>query len=88
MLHADEMRCVWFISLHNGTMSAGIMQDKGNAANTKRVLCKCKHNCTLVDYYLAKLKVTPGMLKYIANSKLCLTSKGSGMYMKQAANCS
>ena len=88
MLHADEMGCVWFILLHHGTVSIGIMQEQGDAANTKCMLRKCKGNCTLVDYYLDKLKATPSMLKYIANGKLGLISKGSGVYMKQAANFS
>ena len=88
MLHADETGCVWFIPLHNGTVSIGIMQDQGDTANTKCVLCKCKGNCTLMDYYLDKLKAALSMLKYIANRKLGLTSKGSGMHIKQVANFS
>ena len=79
MLHADEMGCVWFILLHNGTVSIGIVQDQGDAANTKCMLRKCKGNCTLMDYDLDKLKAAPSMLKYIANSKPGLTSKGIGM---------
>ena len=82
------MGCVWFITLHNGTMSIGIVQDQGDAADTKHMMRKCKGNCTLMDYYLDKLKAGPGMLRYIVNGKLGCTSKGSGAYMKQVANFS
>ena len=88
MLHADETGCAWFIPLHNGTVSVGVKQDQGDAANTKRALRKCKGNCTLMDYYLDELKAAPGVLKYIANGKLGLTGKGSSVHMKQAANFS
>ena len=64
------MGCAWFIPLHNGSVSIGVVQDQGDTANTKCALCKCKGDCTLVDYYLDELKATPGMLKYIVNGKL------------------
>ena len=88
MLHADETGCAWFIPLHNGTMSVSVMQDQGDAANTKHVLHECKGNCTLVDYYLDELKAAPGVLRYITNGKLVLTGKGSCMHIKQVANFS
>ena len=88
MLHADETGCAWFIPLHNGTVSISIMQDQGDAANMKCTLCKCKGDCTLMDYYLDELKAAPGMLKYIVNGKLGLTGKGGGTHMKQVANFS
>ena len=82
------MGCVWFIPLHNSTMSVSVVQDQGDAANTKRMLHKCKGNCTLVGYYLIMLKATPSVLKYIVNSKLILASKGGGTHIKQAADFS
>ena len=88
MLHADETGCAWFIPLHNGTMSVGIVQDQGDATNMKCMLRKCKGDCTLVDHYLDKLKATPNVLKYIVNGKLSLTGKGGGAHIKQAANFS
>ena len=88
MLHADETGCAWFIPLHNSTVPVGIMQDQGDAANTNRVLHECKGDCTLMDYYLDKLKATPSVLKYITNDKLVLTSNGSGAHIKQAADFS
>ena len=65
-----------------------LAQDQGDAAQMKHMLHKCKGDCILVDYYLDKLKAAPGMLKYIANGKLGLTSKDSGTHMKQVANIS
>ena len=88
MLHADEMGCAWFILLHHGTMSVSVVQDQGDAANTKGTLRECKGDCTLMDYYLDKLKAAPGMLKYIVNGKLILTGKGSSAHIKQAADFS
>ena len=41
-----------------------------------------------MDYYLNELKAAPGVLKYIANGKLVLMGKGSGAYIKQAADFS
>ena len=69
-------------------MSVGIVQDQGDAANTKCALRKCKGECTLMDYYLDELKAAPGVLKYIVNGKLSLTGKGGGAHIKQAANFS
>ena len=80
--------CCMLIPLHNGTMSIGVVQDQGDATNMKRALHKCKGDCTLMDYYLDKLKAAPGVLKYIVNGKLGLTGKGGGVHIKQAANFS
>ena len=41
-----------------------------------------------MDYYLNELKAAPGVLKYIGNGKLILTSKGGGVHIKQTANFS
>ena len=41
-----------------------------------------------MDYYLDELKAAPGVLKYIANSKLILASKGGSTHIKQVADFS
>ena len=71
-------------------MSVGIVQDQGDATNMKHMLHECKDHCTLVDYYLDKLKATPSVLKYIMNGKLVLAGKDGGVqqHIKQAANFS
>ena len=77
---------MWFIPLHNGVHRC--CAGPGDAANTKCMLCKCKGDCTLVDYYLNELKATPGVLKYIVNGKLSLTSNGGSAHMNEVGNFS
>ena len=67
-------------------MSVGVVQDQGDATNTKCALRKCKGDCTLMDYYLDKLKAAPDVLKYIVNGKLVLAGNGGGAHIKQAAD--
>ena len=65
-------------------LSVGVVQDQGDATNTKCMLRECKGDCTLADYYLNKLKATPSMLKYIVNGKLVLTSKDGGVHIRSS----
>ena len=48
------------------------------------MLCECKGDCTLTNYYHNELKAAPSVLKYIINGKLVLASKDGGVHIKSS----
>ena len=69
MTSIDESRWLWFIPLHDGSTSVGIVMDKSLAAQKKKQYSG-EHFEKLLPFYLDELKRAPGATKLLANSQL------------------
>jgi flavine halogenase len=86
---ADESGWAWFIPLHDGTVSVGVVQDQTRSGAKKRALRDCTGESTLTSHYLHELKLAPGVLKYIGEeATLVEVGKDGGSGVKQAADFS
>lgn len=61
----DETGWAWFIPLHDGTTSVGIVMDMDTSNERKK---KCGH--TIHDHYLAQFKLAPGLEKLVEGAEL------------------
>ncbi|KAF8532575.1 hypothetical protein JB92DRAFT_3103670 [Gautieria morchelliformis] len=85
----DESGWAWFIPLHDGTVSVGVVQDQMGAGAKKRALRDCTGDSTLKSHYLHELKLAPGVLKYIGEeATLVEVGKDGGSGVKQASDFS
>ncbi|KAF8524134.1 putative halogenase [Hysterangium stoloniferum] len=86
----DETGWAWFIPLHDGTVSVGVVQDQMCSADKKRALAvRTGEPTTLKDHYLDTLKLSPGAMKYIGDrATLVEVGKDGGPGIKQASDFS
>ncbi len=66
----DESGWVWFIPLHDGTTSVGVVMDKDIASRKKKLYDIENHDEKLHAFYLDELKHAPGAIKLIGNGVL------------------
>lgn len=72
----DESGWVWFIPLHNGSVSVGVVEDKDIAAK-KRKQYAGDHREQARQFYLDELKRTPGVMKFIGDARLMKAEDGT-----------
>ncbi|KAI0338616.1 FAD/NAD-P-binding domain-containing protein [Trametopsis cervina] len=66
----DESGWVWFIPLHDGTTSIGVVMDKDIAARKKKSYEDETHEERSHQFYLEELKRAPGVIKLLGNARL------------------
>ncbi|KAF8999777.1 hypothetical protein BDQ17DRAFT_1391411 [Cyathus striatus] len=64
----DESGWAWFIPLHNGTTSVGIVMDEEISKKKKAILDK--EHSTLTDHYIKEMDTAPGIKKLLENATL------------------
>ncbi|KAI0684562.1 hypothetical protein BC835DRAFT_1409127 [Cytidiella melzeri] len=66
----DESGWVWFIPLHDGSTSVGVVMDKDLAAQKKKSHGRDDHSERAHQFYLEELKRAPGVIKLLGNARL------------------
>jgi len=68
----DESGWAWFIPLHDGTTSVGIVEDQATSTKKKRLSRDANDGTTasLKEHYLRQLKLAPGVVKLVADGEL------------------
>ncbi|KAJ7738145.1 putative halogenase [Mycena metata] len=77
----DETGWCWFIPLHNGTVSVGVVLTEESSKLKKRA-----QNVTLEEHYLHQLKLVPGALGLIGKGELVSDIKSASDYSYSATN--
>ncbi|CAN8103580.1 unnamed protein product [Discula destructiva] len=78
----DESGWAWFIPLHNGTTSVGIVQNQKLSTQKK----KAAGSPSQQDFYLQNLKLAPNLLALINNGKQVDKVKGASDYSYSASS--
>lgn len=66
----DESGWVWFIPLHDGSTSVGVVMDKDLAAQKKKRQDFDDHSEKAHQFYLEELKRAPGVVKLLGDASL------------------
>ncbi|KAI0084352.1 FAD/NAD-binding domain-containing protein [Irpex rosettiformis] len=66
----DESGWVWFIPLHDGSTSVGVVMDKDLAAQKKKLHDSDDHLEKVHKFYLEELKRAPGVMKLLGDARL------------------
>lgn len=66
----DESGWVWFIPLHDGSTSIGVVMDKDLAAKKKNSQDSENHGEKVHRFYLQELHRAPGVMKLLGNARL------------------
>ncbi|KAJ7451092.1 putative halogenase [Mycena latifolia] len=84
----DETGWCWFIPLHNGTVSVGVVLTEESSISKKRVLQLEAGNSTgtLKAHYLDQLKLAPGVMNLLGAGELVSDIKSAGDYSYSATN--
>ncbi|KAJ7681861.1 putative halogenase, partial [Mycena polygramma] len=78
----DETGWAWFIPLHNGTVSVGVVQKEETSRLKRSTLVGADiHN----THYLAQLKLAPGVLRLLGTAKLVGEVRSAGDYSYSAS---
>ncbi|KAJ6529980.1 putative halogenase [Mycena vulgaris] len=80
----DETGWCWFIPLHNGTVSVGVVLTEESSVSKKRAMPQADNS--LKSHYLAQLKLTPGLMRLIGEGELVSDIKSAGDYSYSATN--
>ena len=72
---ADETDWAWFIPLHNGTTSVGVVL-KEESSKAKKAASGNDSRA----HYLSQLQLAPGLLKLLGDAKLVGEVKSAGDY--------
>ena len=75
---ADESGWVWFIPLHDGSTSVGVVMDKDIASQKKK---QYEADERLESFYLEELKRAPGVIKLVGESRLRTSGDGTRVKM-------
>ncbi|KAJ7605841.1 putative halogenase [Mycena polygramma] len=78
----DETGWAWFIPLHNGTVSVGVVQKEESSRLKRSTLVGANVNDT---HYLAQLKLAPGVLRLLGSAKLAGEVRSAGDYSYSAS---
>ncbi|KAJ7848280.1 putative halogenase [Mycena olivaceomarginata] len=76
----DETGWAWFIPLHNGTVSVGVVLSE-TASKTKKA-----HSLDIEAHYRTELKLAPGLMKLIGDGRLVSEIKSAGDYSYSSSN--
>ncbi|KAJ7480174.1 putative halogenase [Mycena galericulata] len=74
----------WFIPLHNGTVSVGVVLTEESSVSKKRAMRG--ENNTLVAHYLEQLKLAPGLVRLLADGELVSVIRSAGDYSYSATH--
>ncbi|KAJ6604263.1 putative halogenase, partial [Mycena vulgaris] len=81
----DETGWCWFIPLHNGTVSVGVVLMEESSISKKRTMQA--ENNTLKNHYLSQLQLAPGLMQLLGVSgELVSDIKSAGDYSYSATN--
>ncbi|KAJ7983266.1 putative halogenase [Mycena polygramma] len=79
----DESGWAWFIPLHNGTVSVGVVLTEESSVQKKRTL---QGQNNLTTHYREQLKLAPGLMQLLGDGELFSDIKSAGDYSYSAAN--
>lgn len=81
----DESGWAWFIPLHNGTTSIGVVMNQ-EAATAQRKAAATKDGAqSLADFYHFALSLTPNLCKILGDGKLVTDIKSASDYSYNSA---
>ncbi|KAK7040330.1 hypothetical protein VNI00_009798 [Paramarasmius palmivorus] len=80
----DESGWAWFIPLHNGTVSVGIVQDEKLSRSKKADLAVGPEENRSTKYYLEQLKNAPGLLRLLGDATFSGSVRSAGDYSYSA----
>ncbi|KAJ7116117.1 putative halogenase [Mycena crocata] len=78
----DETGWCWFIPLHNGTVSVGVVETEESSIAKKRAMDPA--NNSLTAHYHAQLKLAPGLVGLLGDGELVSDIKAAGDYSYSA----
>ncbi|TFK39897.1 putative halogenase [Crucibulum laeve] len=81
----DESGWAWYIPLHNGTTSIGIILSKESFSNKKSNIPDIDNNDAIMKLYLEQLPLVPGLLRLLGKGKLSSEVKTAGDYSYAAS---
>lgn len=87
----DESGWVWFIPLHDGTVSVGVVQEESRLNEKKKAFRESSRNqdTLLRDFYLDQLDLVPSLRAIMtSNAKLVEVGKDGGSAVRQASDYS
>ncbi|KAJ6454553.1 putative halogenase [Mycena vitilis] len=79
----DETGWCWFIPLHNGTVSVGVVLTEESSISKKRAL---PSGSLVTAHYLSQLKLAPAIIRLLGNGELVSEIKSAGDYSYSATN--
>ncbi|KAJ6454342.1 putative halogenase [Mycena sanguinolenta] len=77
----DETGWCWFIPLHNGTVSVGVVMTEVSSIAKKRAM---KGDTSLTAHYHEQLQLAPGLVRILGEGKLVSDIKSAGDYSYSA----
>ncbi|KAF7334715.1 FAD/NAD P-binding domain-containing protein [Mycena venus] len=77
----DETGWCWFIPLHNGTVSVGVVETETSSIAKKKAM---QGDSSLKAHYLKQLQLAPGLVRLLANGELSSDIKSAGDYSYSA----
>ncbi|KAK6987423.1 hypothetical protein R3P38DRAFT_2574924, partial [Favolaschia claudopus] len=78
----DETGWCWFIPLHNGTTSVGVVMTEVASISKKKAMSG--DDTSLKAHYLAELQRAPGLIKLLGDGELASEIKSAGDYSYSA----
>ncbi|KZP00964.1 putative halogenase [Calocera viscosa TUFC12733] len=66
----DESGWGWFIPLHDGTTSVGIVEEQAASIQKKQAAKAANSGTTMKEHYLRQMKLCPGLMKLVADAEL------------------
>ncbi|KZT28366.1 putative halogenase [Neolentinus lepideus HHB14362 ss-1] len=76
----DESGWAWFIPLHNGTVSVGIVMGEHLHKSKKIKFKEVSGESSVTPYYISQLELAPGLIKLLGDAKLDSEIKSAGDY--------
>ncbi|KZW00975.1 putative halogenase [Exidia glandulosa HHB12029] len=82
----DESGWAWFIPLHNGTVSVGVVVSEESARSEKTRLrrLQSEQDDILTQFYMSRLDLAPGLKRLLGSAKLASPVKHEGDYSYSA----
>ncbi|KAJ7611933.1 putative halogenase [Mycena polygramma] len=82
----DESGWAWFIPLHNGTVSVGVVMTEESSIAKKRAMSQGEGDSSLRAHYLQQLKLAPNLTELIAEGEMASEIKSAGDYSYSASS--
>ncbi|KAJ7898527.1 putative halogenase [Mycena olivaceomarginata] len=82
----DETGWCWFIPLHNGTVSVGVVMTEASSIAKKRAMTASGDDKSLTAHYHAQLQLAPGLVRLLADGELISEIKSAGDYSYSATS--
>ncbi|GFG19494.1 tryptophan 2-halogenase [Aspergillus udagawae] len=86
----DESGWAWYIPLHDGTVSIGVVMDQELATSKRRAMfdTSCKEDHTLESFYRSSLRLAPNLMQLISGGELTSSVKLASDYSYSASTYS